>query len=43
MGGHVAAGISGYGEFAGQIKSGKLRALAISAPTSGSPASTSRR
>jgi putative tricarboxylic transport membrane protein len=31
MGGHVAAGISGYGEFAGQIKSGKLRALAISA------------
>ncbi len=32
MGGHVAAGISGYGEFAGQIKSGKLRALAISAP-----------
>jgi putative tricarboxylic transport membrane protein len=32
MGGHVAAGISGYGEFAGQIKSGKLRALGISAP-----------
>ena len=31
MGGHVAAGISGYGEFASQIKSGKLRALAISA------------
>ena len=30
IGGHVAAGISGYGEFAGQIKSGKLRALAIS-------------
>ena len=30
MGGHVAAGISGYGEFAAQIKSGKLRALAIS-------------
>ncbi|HEY5777801.1 MAG TPA: tripartite tricarboxylate transporter substrate binding protein [Terrimicrobiaceae bacterium] len=30
MGGHVAAGISGYGEFAGQIKSGKLRALAVS-------------
>ena len=30
MGGHVAAGISGYGEFAGQIKAGKLRALAIS-------------
>ncbi len=31
MGGHVAAGISGYGEFAGQIKAGKLRALGISA------------
>jgi putative tricarboxylic transport membrane protein len=31
MGGHVAAGISGFGEFAAQIKSGKLRALAISA------------
>jgi putative tricarboxylic transport membrane protein len=31
MGGHVAAGISGYGEFAAQIKSGKLRALGISA------------
>ena len=30
IGGHVAAGISGYGEFAGQIKSGKMRALAIS-------------
>jgi len=30
MGGHVAAGISGYGEFAAQIKGGKLRALAIS-------------
>ena len=30
MGGHVAAGISGYGEFAAQIKAGKLRALAIS-------------
>jgi len=30
MGGHVAAGISGYGEFAAQIKSGKLRALGIS-------------
>jgi putative tricarboxylic transport membrane protein len=32
LGGHVAAGISGYGEWAGQIKSGELRALAISAP-----------
>jgi putative tricarboxylic transport membrane protein len=30
MGGHVAAGISGYGEWAGQIASGELRALAIS-------------
>lgn len=30
LGGHVAAGISGYAEFAGQIKSGKLRALAVS-------------
>jgi putative tricarboxylic transport membrane protein len=32
MGGHVVAGISGYGEWAGQIQSGELRALAISAP-----------
>ncbi len=32
MGGHVVAGISGYGEWAGQIKSGELRALAISSP-----------
>jgi len=32
LGGHVAAGISGYGEWEGQIKSGELRALAISAP-----------
>jgi len=31
-GGHVAAGISGYSEWEGQIKSGELRALAISAP-----------
>ncbi|MEO8507269.1 MAG: tripartite tricarboxylate transporter substrate-binding protein [Betaproteobacteria bacterium] len=30
MGGHVAAGISGYGEFAAQIKGGKLRALGVS-------------
>jgi putative tricarboxylic transport membrane protein len=30
IGGHVAAGISGYGEFAGQIKAGKMRALGIS-------------
>jgi putative tricarboxylic transport membrane protein len=32
MGGHVTAGVSGYGEFAGQIASGDLKALAISAP-----------
>ena len=32
LGGHVAAGISGYSEWEGQIKSGELRALAISAP-----------
>jgi len=32
MGGHVAAGISGYSEWEGQIQSGDLRALAISAP-----------
>lgn len=31
LGGHVAAGISGYGEFGEQIKAGKLRAIAISA------------
>ena len=31
LGGHVAAGISGFGEFSEQIKAGKLRALAISA------------
>jgi putative tricarboxylic transport membrane protein len=30
LGGHVTAGVSGYGEFAGQIASGDLRALAIS-------------
>ena len=32
LGGHVAAGVSGYGEFAAQIKEGKLRALAVSSP-----------
>jgi putative tricarboxylic transport membrane protein len=32
MGGHVVAGISGYSEWAGQIASGELRALGISAP-----------
>ncbi|HEY4134456.1 MAG TPA: tripartite tricarboxylate transporter substrate-binding protein [Alphaproteobacteria bacterium] len=30
MGNHVAAGISGYGEFSGPIKAGRLRVLAIS-------------
>lgn len=33
LGGHVAAGISGYGEFGEQIKAGKLRAIGISADT----------
>lgn len=32
LGGHVAAGISGYSEWAGQIQSGELRVLGISAP-----------
>jgi len=32
LGGHVVAGISGYSEWSGQIMSGELRALAISAP-----------
>jgi putative tricarboxylic transport membrane protein len=32
LGGHVVAGISGYSEWAGQIESGELRALGISAP-----------
>ena len=31
LGSHVTAGISGFGEFAEQIKAGKLRAIAISA------------
>jgi len=31
MGGQVTAAVSGYGEFAGQIAAGQLRALAISA------------
>src|SRR5215218_4068089 len=30
VGGKVTAGISGYGEFEGQIKTGKMRALAVS-------------
>ena len=32
VGGHVTAGISGLGEFAEQIKGGKMRALAVSSP-----------
>ncbi|WP_207460262.1 tripartite tricarboxylate transporter substrate binding protein [Azospirillum sp. SYSU D00513] len=32
LGGHVTAGVSGYGEFESQIKSGRLRALALSSP-----------
>jgi putative tricarboxylic transport membrane protein len=32
LGGHVAAGISGYGEWAGQIQSGELRVLAVTSP-----------
>lgn len=30
VGGKVSAGISGYGEFEGQIKAGKMRAIAVS-------------
>ena len=32
IGGHVAAGASGLGEFGEHIKSGKMRALAVSSP-----------
>ena len=32
LGGRVTAGISGYGEFEGQIKTGKLRILAVTSP-----------
>lgn len=32
LGGNVTAGVSGYSEFAAHIESGRLRALAISAP-----------
>lgn len=32
LGGRVTAGISGYGEFQGQIEAGELRALALSSP-----------
>ena len=33
LGGHVTAGVSGVGEFAEHVKSGKMRALAVSAPS----------
>jgi putative tricarboxylic transport membrane protein len=33
VGGHVTAGVSGVGEFVEQIKGGRMRALAVSAPT----------
>ncbi|MBV6521776.1 MAG: hypothetical protein MNPFHGCM_01920 [Gemmatimonadaceae bacterium] len=33
LGAHVTAAVSGLGEFAAQLESGELRALAISAPT----------
>ena len=32
VGGHVTCGVSGLGEFAEQIKGGRMRALAVSAP-----------
>ena len=32
LGGHVTVGVSGYGEWAGQIQAGELRALGISSP-----------
>jgi len=32
LGGRVTVGISGYGEFEGQIKAGKLRVIGVSAP-----------
>ena len=32
VGGHVSAGVAGLGEFAEHIKSGRMRALAVSAP-----------
>lgn len=32
IGGHVAAGVSGLGEFAEQIRAGRMRALAVSGP-----------
>jgi putative tricarboxylic transport membrane protein len=33
IGGHVTAGVSGIGEFAEQIKGGRMRALAVSSPS----------
>jgi putative tricarboxylic transport membrane protein len=33
VGGHVTVGVSGIGEFAEQIKGGRMRALAVSSPT----------
>jgi putative tricarboxylic transport membrane protein len=33
VGGHVSAGVSGVGEFAEQIKGGRMRALGVSAPS----------
>ena len=33
IGGHVTAGVSGIGEFAEHVKSGKMRALAQSGPS----------
>ena len=32
LGGRVTAGVSGYGEFEGQIKSGKLRVVGVTSP-----------
>ena len=32
LGGRVTAGISGYGEFEGQIKAGKLRVIGVTSP-----------
>jgi putative tricarboxylic transport membrane protein len=33
LGGKVTAGISGYGEYEGQIKAGKLRVIGVTSPT----------
>lgn len=40
LGAHVSAGVSGLGEFAAQLESGDLRALAISAPERIAPATS---